>query len=564
LLNRAEYDRFRIAPTDPATIRWSHVDAILQQLSQSSNGRLRVEEFAKSGEGRPIYLATLGTGPRRVLLWSQMHGDEPTHTAVMLDLYNYLLQQPTNSLAAEILAGCTLLYIPMLNPDGAEIPIRHNAQGIDVNRDWRRQATPEGRALLKAAKTLKPQFGFNLHNQNARSNVGRPPRPAAVSVLAPAPDATRKVPPSMLAAKQMCTVFVEAVRPFAEGMISRYDDTYEPRAFGDGIQSLGVSTMLVEAGGWPDADLEPMTRLHFHGMLSTLHAIATDKYRTADSQIYEDLPESNKSPLNDCYITKARVLDAKVTEPFVADLLIAQTYLGRLAVTSDRDGKINEVGDLPPAPARLTINADDMLVLPGQFTLVSDWNPRTALGEQRVEQLLAQGTTTAIGVVSLADRDAIEAMNSTQDLPLNWAFVGNLDRAESLKSGELFERIAVAAANGLLAIVTNAADETLWRYTHQLGLALLKPEQFSSKPATTYGDAAKQAWNTASALNLQSRRGRVNRDHLADLLFFADVEPTAARSIDWTKLERVMVAGETVWEHGRRTGPNCGVQLRRS
>ena len=71
----------------------------------------------------------------------------------------------------------------------------------------------------------------------------------------------------MRTAKQMCTCFVEAVRPYAEGMISRYDDTYEPRAFGDGIQSLGVATMLVEAGGWPEADPEPMTRLHFHGML---------------------------------------------------------------------------------------------------------------------------------------------------------------------------------------------------------------------------------------------------------------------------------------------------------
>jgi hypothetical protein len=563
LLDRAEYDRFRVAPVDPATIRWNDVDAILQKLSKSSSGRLKVEEFAQSGEGRTIYLTTLGHGPRRVLLWSQMHGDEPTHTAVMLDLINYLLQQPAKPQVAEILAGCTLLYIPMLNPDGAEVPMRFNAQGIDVNRDWRRQATPEGRALLKAAKTLKPQFGFNLHNQNARSNVGRPPRPAAVSVLAPAPDATRKVPPAMLAAKQMCSVFVEAVRPFAEGMISRYDDTYEPRAFGDGIQSLGVSTMLVEAGGWGDDDPEPMTRLHFHGMLNTLHAIATDSYRTADAQIYEDLPESNKTPLNDCYITKARLLDAKVAEPFVADLLLAQSHLGRLAVTPNRDGKIIEVGDLPPAPARLTINADDMLILPGQLQLVGDWKPGTTLDDKRIDQLLAQGTTTVVGVVNLADRDAIEVMMSPRKLPLNWAYVGSVDHAASLKTGELFERIAVAAANGMLAIITNTADETLWRYVSQLGLALLKPDQLPARPATTYSEAAKQSWNTATALKLQTRRGRINRDYLADLLFFAVPGATAAEAVDWKQLERVMVAGETVWEHGKRTDQTCGVQLRR-
>jgi hypothetical protein len=493
-----------------------------------------------------------------------MHGDEPTHTAVMLDLFSYLLQAPAKPQAAELLAGCTLMFIPMLNPDGAEAVMRFNAQGIDVNRDWRRQATPEGRALLRAAQTLKPQFGFNLHNQNARSNVGHPPRPAAVSVLAPAPDATRQVPPSMLAAKQMCACFVEAVRPFAEGMISRYDDTYEPRAFGDGIQSLGVSTMLVEAGGWPDDDPEPMTRLHFHGMLNTLHAIATDKYRAADAQIYEDLPESNSTPLNDCSIAKARVLDAKVPEPFVADLIIAQSHLGRLAVTPKRDGRIIEIGDLPPAPARLSINASESLVLPGQFMLVKDWKPGAALDEKRIDDLLAHGTTTVIGIVDLADRDAIDAMTAPQSLPLNWAFVGSVNNVGSLNASDLVEHIAIAAANGLLAVMTSGTDETLWRYVNLLGLALLKPNQLATGPPGTYADAAKQAWKTATALKLQSHRGRINRDYAAELLFFAQPQPaSSATAIDWTKLERVMVAGEIVWEHGKNTKQNCGVRLRR-
>src|SRR4029079_14590962 len=135
---------------------------------------------------------------------SKMHGHEPTPPSVMLDLFSYLLQQPALPQAADILSDCTLLFIPMLNPDGAEAVTRFNAQGIDINRDWRRLATPEGRTLLRVAKTLKPQFGFNLHNQNARTTVGHPPRPAAVSVLAPAPDLTRKETPSWRAAKQMC------------------------------------------------------------------------------------------------------------------------------------------------------------------------------------------------------------------------------------------------------------------------------------------------------------------------------------------------------------------------
>jgi hypothetical protein len=38
---------------------------------------------------------------------------------------------------------------------------------------------------------------------------------------------------------------------------------------------------------------------------------------------------------------------------------------------------------------------------------------------------------------------------------------------------------------------------------------------------------------------------------------------TAAAALDWKKLNRIMVAGETVWENGKRTGCNCGIQLRR-
>jgi len=563
LLERAEYDRFRVAPTDPATLRARDVESIVKKLSAESADRLTFEKFDESLEGRPIYLITLGTGPRRVLLWSQMHGDEPTLTSVMLDLFSYLLQKPAAPMADEILSGCTLLFVPMLNPDGAEAVTRYNAQGIDINRDWRRQVTPEGRALLRAAKTLNAQFGFNLHNQNARTTVGRPPKPAAISVLAPAPDATRKVSPSMHSAKQMCTCFVEAVRPYAEGMISRYDDTHEPRAFGDGIQSLGIATMLVEAGGLPEADPEPMTRLHFHGMLNTLYAIATDKYRAADVQIYEDLPESNSTRANDLLITKANVLDAKVPKPFTADIVIDQSSSERLAESQVRDGKIIDIGDVPFITAKRTINAAKSLVLPGQIMLLRDWRPGAKLDDKRVSGMLAQGVTSLIGLVDLGDRDAIDGIAALQSLPFNWAFAAHADSLDRLKESELAERVAVAAVNGLLAVISDSTDETLWRHLHQFNVPLIKSSQISGKAADTYQELAKIAWSVANSVKLQGRRGRINRDYLADLLFFDDVPADgAAGPVDWKKLNRVMVAGEIVWENGEPTGSTPGTFVR--
>jgi hypothetical protein len=323
--------------------------------------------------------------------------------------------------------------------------------------------------------------------------------------------------------------------------------------------------MLIEAGGWPEADIEPLTRLHFHGVLNTLHAIATDKYQTADAQIYEDLPESNSSRMNDCYITKGKVFDAKVTEPFTADLLIDQTHSSRLWVTNDRDGKIIDFGDVPSAPAALTIDASDSLLLPGQFSLVNHWKPGSPLNEGQVGELLAQGVTTAICVVDLGDREGVDAMTAPQRMPINWAYVGNADGLDELSGVELLERLAVANSNGMLAIVSAGTDETLWRYASELGLSLLKPDQLPASAPGTFQDAAKQSWATAHALKLQPHRGQINRDCVADLIFVtAPQDAKVSGELIWKRLYRVMVAGETVWEHGKRTGCDCGVQLRRS
>jgi len=45
----------------------------------------------------------------------------------------------------------TVVMLPMLNPDGAELFQRENADGVDINRDVRRLSTPEAR-VLKAVR----------------------------------------------------------------------------------------------------------------------------------------------------------------------------------------------------------------------------------------------------------------------------------------------------------------------------------------------------------------------------------------------------------------------------
>jgi predicted deacylase len=567
LLSRRDYERFRVSPTDPATIRVGDVERILAQLVASSAQRLRIERFAESFEGRPISMATLGKGTKRVLMWSQMHGDESTHTAVVLDLMSYLLSVPPRPLAQEILANCTLSIIPLLNPDGAERKSRFNAQGIDVNRDALRLATPEGRALRRAVETLKPNFGFNLHNQNARRSVGTPPKPAAVSVLAPSADAAATPTPHMRRAKQLAACFVDAVRPFAEGMISRYDDAFEPRAFGDTIQASGTVTMLVEAGGWHEADPEPLVRLHFHGMLSTLHAIATGRIAHIDPQIYESLPESNSRDVFDVLIHGGHVLDAHHGAAYKADLGIDHSHGSRLAVTSKRDGKIVEIGDLSTTAGKFSINAAGCLILPGRAAFLADWTPKTDLTGAQLESLLSQGVTSVIGAVDLADREAIEALSASRQLPINWGFVGSLDSARSFARQQLVEHVAVAAARGMLAVVGNHADESLWQQLDHFGLPLLQANQLPRIDASApgYRELAQQIDGVHKKLGLGATRGRIGRGCYADFqLFEVDADLPSLPAVDWRQLQCLVVAGETVWENGKRVGGSPGVSLKRA
>src|SRR6187431_2522666 len=76
-------------PLPPPLVRHTDVVAAIERLRQSAPDLIRIETIGTSVEGRSINHVSLGRGPFRVLLWSQMHGDEPTATVALLDLLEY-------------------------------------------------------------------------------------------------------------------------------------------------------------------------------------------------------------------------------------------------------------------------------------------------------------------------------------------------------------------------------------------------------------------------------------------------------------------------------------------
>ena len=106
------------------------VVALLKKLPTS----FEVKELGKSVKGKEINLVKWGNGKIKVMLWSQMHGDEATGTMALFDLFNFL--QQNDDIVKLINENCQLNIIPMVNPDGAEVFTRRNSQQIDINRDF--------------------------------------------------------------------------------------------------------------------------------------------------------------------------------------------------------------------------------------------------------------------------------------------------------------------------------------------------------------------------------------------------------------------------------------------
>jgi len=287
------YTRFHI--TEIASRRFSQRDLSTWITPLVDGSRLRSQELGRSAEGKAITQYTFGHGPAKVLLWSQMHGDEPTATMALADMLKFFATEPAHPLVKLIEQKLTLLMIPMLNPDGADRFTRRTAQLVDVNRDALALQSPEARILKEVQQREQPAYGFNLHDQDIHYTVGTTKKPTAIALLAPPVDEARSDNDVRVRAKRLATVILNAVEEFAPGYIAKWDDTFEPRAFGDNIQRWGTSTVLIESGVWVgDTEKMELRKLNAIGMLCAFAAIADGSLERVDTTPYERLPFNMK------------------------------------------------------------------------------------------------------------------------------------------------------------------------------------------------------------------------------------------------------------------------------
>lgn len=273
--------------------RFKHAD--IQPLIQKHSPAFEIEELGESVEGKSISSMTWGEGQTKVLLWSQMHGNESTATMSLFDLFNFLEASGDayDELRQVLKSNLQIKFIPMLNPDGADAFKRRNALDIDLNRDAISQISPEAVILKSIRDAFEPEFGFNLHDQQIYYNVDKTPKQATISVLAPGYNYERDVNEVRGRAMKAIVGMNEVLQQVIPGGVGKYDDGFEPRAFGDNIQKWGTSTILIESGGYVgDPEKQFIRKLNFMIILNALHQIALKGYEAYSVDQYFEIPDN--------------------------------------------------------------------------------------------------------------------------------------------------------------------------------------------------------------------------------------------------------------------------------
>jgi hypothetical protein len=389
----ADYNSYKEPGLDLTRLTLFHILPKIEALK--NNSALSVLQAGTSIEGRQIFRIKIGSGAVKVLLWSQMHGDEPTATKALFDLLNFFTDgKRHSSLRDELLSRLEIHLIPMLNPDGAERFTRENYLNIDLNRDAYSLECPEAQLLQKIKDEVKPEFCFNLHDQERYYSVSRTDITPALSFLAPPTDYFDTVNEARKRAMQLVVNLKSVMDKYIPGRLAKYSDEHEPRSFGDNFNRQGASVILIESGYLPgDSNKEKIREYNFTALLSAFYAIASGSYANADINLYFDIP-GNEKRIFDLMLKGATLkrggrdykIDVGINRPDSFDTEQQAFY---------SKGSIKEVGDLSIFTAHEIIDCTGLFIAEGRISAEAIDSP-DSLDEINRENLFMQGVTTLL------------------------------------------------------------------------------------------------------------------------------------------------------------------------
>ena len=266
-----------------------HLESFLKRL----NPEIFNQSIAGySVENRPIYRLDFGSGSFKILLWSQMHGNETTTTKAVIDLLNEL----NSNLNSNWLSIFSFTFLPLLNPDGAENYTRVNANQVDLNRDSIELSQPESRVLREIIEEVKPNLALNMHDQRTIFAAGITKNPATLSFLAPSYNESREINTVRTYAMQLIAMMHNGLKEVTSLNIGRFDDSFNVNCIGDMFTHLGTPTILFEAGfAKNDYQRHTATKWVEQALMYLFDGIIKQSYQIFSVEDYMKIPQNHKN-----------------------------------------------------------------------------------------------------------------------------------------------------------------------------------------------------------------------------------------------------------------------------
>ncbi len=199
-----------------------------------------------------------------------------------------------------------------MNPDGAKLYTRLNANNVDLNRDAQDLSQPESKVLHAVFKSFKPDYCFNLHGQRTIFSAGSLNNPATVSFLAPSQDIERSVTQTRKIAMEIIVQMNDHLQNDIQGQVGIYDDSFNINCVGDTFQAAGVPTVLFEAGHFlNDYNREETRRFIYESLMIAIQYIENNDIKGLGYKSYFQIPKNEK-----------RFYDVIIRESSVGDIAI--------------------------------------------------------------------------------------------------------------------------------------------------------------------------------------------------------------------------------------------------
>lgn len=150
----------------------NHVKNWIKTISKNKS-YIKWDTVGKTNLGKPLWVLDIKKGPPNdkplLLFFTRQHPPEVTGYFAFKSFIEELISD--SPIAKAFFKKYRVLAFPLINPDGVDLGHwRHNASGVDTNRDWGRYRQPEIKSIVKFIHKIKKRdnnkivMGLDFHS----------------------------------------------------------------------------------------------------------------------------------------------------------------------------------------------------------------------------------------------------------------------------------------------------------------------------------------------------------------------------------------------------------------